>query len=391
MSVAATVSASQAAAQRWDIAVIGAGPAGSWLAGLTAGAGVRCLLVDRSGFPRPKVCGGCLSARTVGQLEHAGIAADLRARGARRLERLSLSGWSRSVELPLPPGVAVSRELLDTVLVRSAIASGAHFLPGHRVVLDSERGGTDVRRLRLGGGGGPALCASIVVDATGLGGSLIGREAAPRRRAGRRVGCSAVLRGSQGFAPGVVRIAVGQWGYVGAAALEGDRLNLAAALDRVAVRELGLAEAVRRTLREAGGVIPDALPGAAWSATPPLTQRPATRATERLFAVGDAAGYVEPFTGEGIGWAMRSAALLAPIAVAGAQHWSEGLIAAWNATHDRELVRRQRGCRAIAWLSRHPWAARCAHLALCHRPQLGTPLVRHLHGPDLAAATAPRR
>lgn len=388
MRVAATLTAAEAAAERWDIAVVGAGPAGSWLAGLGAEAGLRVLLVDRSQFPRPKVCGGCLSARTAEQLDEAGIAADLAARGGRRLEGLRLTGWGRAVELRLPPGMVVSRDLLDSTLVRSAVERGAHFLPGRRAILGDV--GPRCRRLCLGTGDGPSCGASVVVDATGLGGSLICGSTRPPRQRGRRVGCSAVIRRGDGFEPGVVSMAVGNYGYVGAAVLEDDRLNLAAALDPAAVRRLGAAETARCVLQEAGGPVPDGLPEASWSGTPPLMQRPATRATERLFAVGDAAGYVEPFTGEGIGWALRSATLLAPIAIEGARRWSDELIGAWNALYARELARRQRGCRAIAWLLRHPAAARGALLALQHRPQLGTPFIRRLHGRRIAVAEGAR-
>ena len=52
----------------WDVVVVGAGPAGAVVARELALAGATVLLVDRRRFPRNKVCGGCLSARTVAQL-----------------------------------------------------------------------------------------------------------------------------------------------------------------------------------------------------------------------------------------------------------------------------------------------------------------------------------
>jgi flavin-dependent dehydrogenase len=88
--------------------------------------------------------------------------------------------------------------------------------------------------------------------------------------------------------------------------------------------------------------------------------------------VGDAAGYVEPFTGEGMAWAVASAAALAPIA---ARDWHPGLAREWEAAHRRVLGRRQLGCRVIAKALRFPRLTRLAVRVLSTFPALARPVV----------------
>ena len=63
-----------------------------------------------------------------------------------------------------------------------------------------------------------------------------------------------------------------------------------------------------------------------WKGTPELTRRPVRLGAERLFAVGDAGGYVEPFTGEGVLWALSGARALAPLVARVAERWDPGLL-----------------------------------------------------------------
>jgi len=172
-------------------------------------------------------------------------------------------------------------------------------------------------------------------------------------------------------------MAVDADGYVGAVRLEDGRLNLAAALDPNAVGSAGPGSVARSILRGAGFDAPDEIARMRWRGTPRLGQHPRRRAATRIFAVGDAAGYVEPFTGEGIGWAVRSAGLLGPFIAEGVERWSEELVAAWGRAYTLELGRSQRACRALAWLLRRPRVARAAIRALEYRPDLGAPVVRH--------------
>jgi len=383
MTIDPTVATARLDALIWDALVVGAGPAGSLLSRRLAEGGLRVLLVDRSRFPRSKVCGGCLSARTLAHLHELGHGREIGRSGARTLHHLRLAGWHDAAELSLPGGVALSRGVLDAMLLRAAIAAGAEFLPAARA--DLREADRDARAILLQCGNETVEArARVVVDATGLGGALLraaGEPVAntPRRR---RVGCNAVAHCTDGsYEPGIIYMAVGDDGYVGAARLEDGSLNVAAAIDHRAVRARGAAGAARSILRQAGLPYPAQLADANWSGTPPLWQRPARCASLRVIAVGDAAGYVEPFTGEGIGWALRSAELAAPLVVCAARRWSDEVAASWVRIHRRELQRGQRDCRAVARVLRRPMAARLALAALRRRPRLAAPWVRRMHAP----------
>jgi flavin-dependent dehydrogenase len=96
---------------------------------------------------------------------------------------------------------------------------------------------------------------------------------------------------------------------------------------------------------------------------------------------GDAAGYIEPFTGEGMAWALAGAAALAPLAVQGAQEWSEAIERAWEVKHRRLIVGRQRNCRWVSRLLRRPQLCSAAVAILRRAPWLATPLVQAIHRP----------
>src|SRR5262249_8439258 len=102
---------------------------------------------------------------------------------------------------------------------------------------------------------------------------------------------------------------------------------------------------------------------------------------ERLFALGDAAGFAEPFTGEGIGWALQSAAALAPIAAHAARGWDPALQARWEQRWRRDVLSRQRSCRVIARLLPSPRILAAVPPGLC------LPLLRRRDArPDLRGA-----
>jgi flavin-dependent dehydrogenase len=96
--------------------------------------------------------------------------------------------------------------------------------------------------------------------------------------------------------------------------------------------------------------------------------------------VGDAAGYVEPFTGEGMGWALWGALALAPFVHAGVERWDEALLQRWDKVHRRRIRQGQRICRIVAWGLRRPWMARAAVRVFGAVPVLARPLVTHTTG-----------
>ena len=146
----------------------------------------------------------------------------------------------------------------------------------------------------------------------------------------------------------------------------------------------GLAHAAQEVLHEAGfAPIPD-IESIAWKGTPALTRQSTTVSAHRAFVLGDAAGYVEPFTGEGMKWAVASGTAIAPIALAAVQSYDAALESAWRNTYQSIVSSRTTVCRALAASLRSPALVRTAVRALAIAPALAGPFVRHLNAPTAA-------
>jgi 2-polyprenyl-6-methoxyphenol hydroxylase-like FAD-dependent oxidoreductase len=234
-------------------------------------------------------------------------------------------------------------------------------------------------RARLGPGTGEVILegvgtvrAGVILDATGLSGAFSG-VAHPRR--GSLLGAGAMLDGGP-VPPGIVRMACAPGGYVGMVRADAGRCVVAAALaPRLVAREGSLGAAIASILAACG--LPPLPPDAPWRGTPPLTRRPARPWRERVLVVGDAAGYVEPFTGEGMSWAISSGLVAADLAAEG---WTPSSGPRWERTHKRIVGRRQRRCRALALVLRAPRLVRAAVRILGVAPVFARPFVRAAAG-----------
>ena len=107
-----------------------------------------------------------------------------------------------------------------------------------------------------------------------------------------------------------------------------------------------------------------------WRGTPTLTRQARRRAAERLFLIGDAAGYIEPFTGEGMAWALAAGQAVAPLAARAVQQWQPQYAPQWEARSRRLLGRRQAVCRVVAAVLRWPRMTRTPVLAAGQKRQL---------------------
>ncbi len=351
----------------WDVVVIGAGPAGAVAARTAARRGLNVLLVDRATFPRRKVCGCCLNRHALSALAAAGLGNLPTRLGAVPLDRVRLATAGRWVEVRLPGGVALSREAFDCALIDEAVAAGATFLPGTPVHMSAD--GT------LSNG----LAAKAIIVADGLNGRA--RADAPVVVAGSRIGAGAVIDDAPDeYRPGTIFMATGRGGYVGLVRLEDGRLDVAAAFDAEFVRERGLGCAAQQILQASSLPPIPGLAHASWKGTPPLTRAPVSVAGPRWFAIGDAAGYIEPFTGEGMAWAMASAVAVVPL-VERAVHGETDLEAEWIARHRRCVGERQWACRALAWSLKRPSLCSLAVRGLELIPALARPVVRSLNRP----------
>jgi menaquinone-9 beta-reductase len=90
---------------------------------------------------------------------------------------------------------------------------------------------------------------------------------------------------------------------------------------------------------------------------------------------------VEPFTGEGIAWALASGKALAPIAVAMAAKWDDGAVRCWNRIHAELISARQHDCKLVAALLRRKRLTATVISLLKHFPGLAKPVMRRLGRP----------
>ncbi len=386
MTLPATIHPDDASRERWDVIVIGAGPAGALAAREAARRRLKTLLVDRRAFPRTKVCGSCLSRRALSLLEHAGLSRQVEALKGVPLERADVLMKSQSLTVSLPGGAAISRADLDAMLVMEAIAEGAAFLPQTTACVrpHMETGGT--RTVELAGPQGtPVLLnTSAVVAADGLGHPSLRScpEFADLIERRSRLGLGTTLATDvSGFDPGRVTMAVGRCGYVGAVRLRGGELHLAASVDQTALRENHEpAVLVSQILNETHLPLPD-LASADWQGTLPLTRRSRSAASNRIFLAGDAAGYVEPFTGEGIAWALTTGMAVASFVEQAVRRSSPQAEQDWRAAYRRLIHQRQDWCRLLAWLLRRPRVASMTIRCLGLWPDVPQFLVNQLNRP----------
>ena len=377
----------------WDVVVVGAGPAGALAAHGLASRGVRVLLVEQRLFPRWKVCGACLSPQALAALKTAGLGDLVAAQGGLSLERLQLGVAGRVNPIALGAGRILSRSRLDQALLEAAVAVGATVMTGTRAVLGAAATGLEPDRevVLQKGTARWSVSAKVVLIAAGLSHRTIDNEAeiSTSIQPHSRIGAGCVLPGEAAeLAPGVLQMAVGQGGYVGLVRVESGEINLACAFDRPMLGSVGGAALLcQKILAEAGFATLPGLKEAAWQLTAALSRRTTPLAGHRLLLLGDAAGYVEPFTGEGMGWALTSALAALPPVLLGLEHWDGAIETEWRRLHHRWVTQKQRSCRVLAVVLRHPRISWGLHRLAGSFPSVAGSMIGLLQRPALPCST----
>ncbi|MBI1318694.1 MAG: FAD-binding protein [Candidatus Hydrogenedens sp.] len=367
----------------WDCLIIGAGLAGTAAALRLSQLNLRVLLVERARFPRDKVCGGCLNQRAIDILMRLGMRDAVVQAGAVSQAALELATTDQRIRLAVPTGLSISRAALDTLMSEAVIDAGGCFVDGTKAVLGDVDGGHRIVTL-YSDDGQKTVRARTVLAADGLhGGTLRSAGHEPRIAADARVGAGTVLpAGSVRIEPGVIRMAIAVGGYVGAAMVEAGRIDVAAAFDPSFLRECnGPADAANKILMSAGYAPVPVEASTKWKGTPPLTRRATVLGAERVLVLGDAAGYIEPFTGEGMAWALTSGYAVAPLVEHAVSHDVPLPLQEWRNVYRGHVGSRQLVCRGVATLLRYPLAVRMFLRALGWQPGLATPLIRYINTP----------
>ena len=335
----------------WDAVVVGAGPAGAVSALLLARRGWRVVLLEKSAWPREKACGGCVNASAVRMLNEIGMGDVLC--GGTRLDQFSLHVGGKHLEVPLPEGIAIDRMTLDMRLVAEAERAGAAFLPRSAVRLDPANPQEEFRHLTIMNGDRPlSLHARVVLACDGIAGTLLQSEPWAEWSVARDAwfGVAALIDAPGLVDAGVIGMHVGRGGYVGTVRLAGGQVHVAAALDPSACRRTGgPGELV-------GEILGMPMRHAKFQGTGLLTRKRRNLGGHRVLAVGDACGYVEPFTGEGIAWAIRGARSAVEVLPRETRHWHLMVVTDWQQQHAAAV--RTHWCRTLRRLARWPAAAR---------------------------------
>ena len=305
----------------FDALICGAGPAGAIAALVLARRGARVLVLDRARFPRPKLCGDTLNPGAIAILQRLGVA-DVLA-GALRIDGMIVTGEPRvrvsghyGDDLS---GRAIARTDLDSRLLAAAEQAGARVEQG-ALVREPLRDGATVRGVAIAGRDGRPLriTAPMTIAADGAGSRLARALGLARHApAPRRWAVGAYFEGVSGLTTyGEMHVRRGR--YIGVAPLPS-----------------GLANACVVTADRAALAHPSALLESALRSDPLLADRFArarrvTRVTclgplaveavacgvPGLLLAGDAAGFIDPMTGDGLRFAFRGAELAAECAAA---------------------------------------------------------------------------
>jgi len=376
---------------RAELVVIGGGPAGAAIAALAATRGAKTLLIEKDNFPRDKVCGEFLSAEGCAILARLGLLPALIEKGAMPMDACLLAdSKGRSVTAPLPdlPGSGrtawgISRAVLDEMLLNYAASCGVTVrerTTAIRPVLEGGRVTGVITRPANRDGGDETVGAALVIAADGRR-SMLQRAlhpslgdpltTTPKSWFGFKAHFPDRTRGLGKR----VELFVFEGGYAGLGPVEGARLDLALIARVDALNACG--NSPQRLFEERmlqNPLLKERLgndsPCSAWKTIGPLRFNVRKAASHGAMFLGDAAGTIDPFSGEGMSNALHGAKLALPFVLGALASGglTEAAARAWNSGWRDAFVPVSRRARLIGRLFQHPRPSSIA-MGLLRLPQ----------------------
>ncbi|MEP7271421.1 MAG: NAD(P)/FAD-dependent oxidoreductase [Acidobacteriota bacterium] len=314
----------------FDVIIVGGGPAGSAVATLVTSTGRRVLVVEKSRFPREKLCGEFISPECAPILQRLGVFDRVVKAGARPIGRMDLvAPDGRKIEVPVSwftgsgsVAFGLSRARLDAILLDRAREAGAIVNEGFHVTTIDRREGRFEVEGRFEGGSKSRYAARLIVDASGRGEMFAPRERrlseTLQTRGHRLFACKIHLRGAEGL-DGFGELYFFRGGYGGLSEVEPDEIGPRSNLCFLTTEStLNAAKGDRQHLLDltvlsnpaARARLSNAVPVDGWLGAGPIVygQRPRVPG---VIAVGDARAFIDPFTGSGILLALSGAELAA--------------------------------------------------------------------------------
>jgi flavin-dependent dehydrogenase len=342
-----------------DVLIVGAGPAGAVAATVLARAGVRVRLLDRAAFPRDKLCGDTINPGTLALLRRLGLAAGIEAR-ALPIDGMIVTGAGGVSVVGRYPGeqrgLAIGRRELDALLLDRAVAAGAAFdgFAVRAAIVDGPGAWPVVRGVSGSADGRHQLRARVVIAADGRRSTLaFGLRLARHPPRPKRWAIGAYFEDPFRSTFGEMHIRRGR--YIGVAPLGGGVSNVCLVLPwsgsdcdfRDPPGLLRNAIAAEPCLRDRfGGRPPVRQP----IMLGPLAVDVVRNDIEGLLLAGDAAGFIDPMTGDGLRFAVRGGELAAAAALDALQQGWSGVHARLDAARHREFASKWRFNRALRTL-----------------------------------------
>ena len=317
-----------------DVLVVGAGPGGSATAYHLARHGVDVTIVERSAFPREKVCGDGLTPRGVAALLKMGV--DPSEPGFERVKGLRVHSRDALIELPFPQlrtfpdyGLVRTRHDFDALLVQRAQKAGARLMERTEaiapIISDGWVRGATIRAVEDKDAEPTEVRARFVIASDGAA-SRFAKPAGIVRDESRPLGIAARRYYRTDYHPGPwLESWLDLWegdlllpGYGWLFPVAGGTINLGAGLLNTFknfkdVSAQRLFNAFASMLPPSFGISEDTAEGRLLSGPLPMSFNRSPQAVPGMLLVGDAAGAVNPFNGEGIAYAMETGEMAADL------------------------------------------------------------------------------